>query len=290
MVPAAAWSVPAQVQSELPVSSSAIVHVLLHRLAVVRPGKEVRELLAHPTRENGFVLAVFFRFSYVNGGAFCRCQSCVPAVSSLSHDRVLAMPFAAAISFFCWCNRLFVTSALLPAVTVIACPGVVLEWLHQGAFRPTPAFCVFSAIFIQVSRREFSGMAPSRRQSLLCCPPPASRPSQSVPPPVPTNPCGATNPCTVSPPPGERPLLGAGVVPPGRPRLLPVFARRDPRGVHRGLPPAAVSRRGVLVAGRHADVRRRSPVPGLEVPAVSVPGRGVGAGAIRGGRGVRAPR
>lgn len=32
---------PKQVHSELPVSTAAIVHVLLHRLATIRPGKEV---------------------------------------------------------------------------------------------------------------------------------------------------------------------------------------------------------------------------------------------------------
>lgn len=41
-----------QVQSELPVCTPAIVNVLLHRLAIVRPGKEVRaEICENAMRE-----------------------------------------------------------------------------------------------------------------------------------------------------------------------------------------------------------------------------------------------
>ena len=244
-------------------------------------------MLAHPTRENGFVLAVFFRFSYVNGGAFCRCQSCVPAVSSLCHDRVLAMLFCCRGCFFLLVRSAFLDIGAPPRSDSHSMPGGGTGVVTPRRVSPHSRLLrVFGQLHTSVSPRMFGN-----RPLALAKPP--LLPAASIPPlsnRTPTNPGGATNPCTVSPPPGERPLLGAGVVPPGRPRLLPVFARRDPRGVHRGLPPAAVSRRGVLVAGRHADVRRRSPVPGLEVPAVSVPGRGVGAGAIRGGRGVRAPR
>lgn len=88
-------------------------------------------------------------------------------------------------------------------------------------------------------------------------------------------------------PPDEGAVFGAPIGPPRRSRLLPGDARRDPGGVHRRLPPTPLSRRGGLVGRRRTDFRRRGPVLGLEVPAGSVPSGGVGAGAVRGGRGVR---